>query len=100
MCVCVCARARWEWTARPRARSAVLAILREFGCFFEGEKVAKGICNVAKLATVCISISLGKTENTHCVKSCVNKISAVKINLHQSVINKKKLKRNAGMFMK
>ncbi len=106
VCVCVCVRARWEWTARPCARSAVLAILREFGCFFEGEKVAKGICNVAKLATVCISISpttgwaTGLTENTRCVKSCVNKISAIKIYLHQRVINKKKLKRNARMFMK
>ncbi len=40
-----------------------------FGRFFEGKKVAKGVCNVAKLATLCISISpatgraTGQTEN-------------------------------------
>ncbi len=28
------------------------------GRFFEGKKIAKGVCNVAKLATLCISISL------------------------------------------
>ncbi len=28
-----------------------------FGCFFEGKKITKGVCNVAKLATLCISIS-------------------------------------------
>ncbi len=28
-----------------------------FGRFFEGKKIAKGVCNVAKLATLCISIS-------------------------------------------
>ncbi len=50
-----------------------------FGWFFEGKKVAKGVCNAAKLATLCISISptmgwaTGQTENKH----CVNKISAV-----------------------
>ncbi len=27
------------------------------GAFFEGKKVAKGVCNVAKLVTLCISIS-------------------------------------------
>ncbi len=43
----------------------------------------KRVCNVAKLATLCISISpttgqaTGQTENTR----FVNKISAVKINL-------------------
>ncbi len=47
-------------TARPRAHTAVPAILRNkirFRHFFEGKKVAKGVCNVAKLATLCISIS-------------------------------------------
>ncbi len=54
-----------------------------FGRFFEGKKIAKRVCNVAKLATLCISISpttgwaTGQTENTRCVK----KISAVKMNL-------------------
>ncbi len=44
-----------------------------FGCFFEGKKVSKGVCNVVKLATLCISISpttgqaTGQTENTRCV---------------------------------
>ncbi len=73
-------------TARPLARMAVPAILEDylrFGHFFEGKKVTKGICNVAKLATLCISISpttgwsAGQIENAR----CVNKISAVKINL-------------------
>ncbi len=73
-------------TARPLARMAVPAILGDylrFGCFFEGKKVAKGICNVAKLATLCISISpttglaAGQIENVR----CVNTISAVKMNL-------------------
>ncbi len=45
----------------------------KFGCFFEGKKVAKGVCNVAKLATMYISISpttgwtTGQTENTNCI---------------------------------
>ncbi len=44
-----------------------------FGRFFEGKKVAKVVCNVPKLATLCISISptrdwtTGQTENTRCV---------------------------------
>ncbi len=69
MCVC----ARWEWTARPHA--AIPAILRDkgFGRFFEGKTDAKGVCTVAKLATLCISISpttgwaTGQAENIRCV---------------------------------
>ncbi len=58
-----------------------------FGRFFEGKKVSKGVCNVAKLATLCISISpttgwaTGQTENMRCVNRTLKKISAVKINL-------------------
>ncbi len=44
---------------------------------FEGKKVTKGVCIVAKLATLCISISpttgwaTGQTENTCCINQCV-----------------------------
>ncbi len=68
----VCARAG---RARPCARATVRWFSEtRFGCFFEGKKVAKGVCNVAKLATLCISISpttgwaTGQTGNTRCVK--------------------------------
>ncbi len=50
-----------------------------FGRFFEGKKVAKGVCNVAKLATLCVSISpttgwaTGQTENTRCVNRALKK---------------------------
>ncbi len=49
------------------------------GRFFEGKKVAKGVCNVSKLATLCISISptmgwaTGQTENTLCVNHALKK---------------------------
>ncbi len=55
-----------------------------FGRFFEGKKVAKGVCNVAKLATLCISISLtkgwatGQTENTLCVNRALKKFVPLK----------------------
>ncbi len=68
----VCARAG---RARPRATVPVT----RFGRFFEGKKVAKGVCNVAKLATLCISISpttgwaTGQTENTRCVNCALKK---------------------------
>ncbi len=79
----MCARAG---RARPRARAAVPAL--GLGAFFEGKKVAKEVCNVAKLATLCISISpttgwaTGQSENTRCVNRALKKVSAVKINLH------------------
>ncbi len=74
--VCACAgRARhrqnmtqYRWFSETR-----------FGCFFEWKKVAKGVCNVAKLATLCISISpttgwaTGQTENTRCVNRVFKK---------------------------
>ncbi len=76
--VCAC------WKARPRARAAVPAIFGDeirFGHFFFREKkVAKGVCNVAKLATPCISISpttgwaMGQTENTRCVNRTLIKL--------------------------
>ncbi len=55
-----------------------------FGCFFEGKKVAKGVCNVAKLATLYISISptvgwaTGQTENTRCVNRALKKFVPLK----------------------
>ncbi len=75
----VCARAG---RARPRAYAAVP--VTRFGRFFEGKKVAKGVCNVAKLATLCISISpttgwaMGQTENTRCVNCALNKLVPLK----------------------
>ncbi len=55
-----------------------------FGRFFEGKKVAKGVCNVPKLATLCISISptrgwtTGQTENTRCVNRALKKLVPLK----------------------
>ncbi len=55
-----------------------------FGRFFEGKNVAKGVCNVAKLATLCISISpimgwaTGQTENTRCVNRALKKLVPLK----------------------
>ncbi len=70
---CVCARAG---RAGPRARAVPVT---RFGRFFEGKKVAKGVCNVPKIATLCISISptrgwaMGQTENTRCVNRVLKK---------------------------
>ncbi len=55
-----------------------------FGRFFEGKKFAKGVCNVAKLATLCISISpttgwaTGQTENTRSVNCTLKKLVPLK----------------------
>ncbi len=55
-----------------------------FERFFEGKKIAKGVCNVAKLATLCISISqtkgwaTGQTENTRCVNRALKKLVPLK----------------------
>ncbi len=55
-----------------------------FGRFFEGKKIAKGVCNVAKLASLCISISptkgwaMGQTENTCCVNRALKKFVPLK----------------------
>ncbi len=55
-----------------------------FGRFFEGNKVAKGVCNVAKLATLCFSISpttgwaTGQTENMRCVNRALKKFVPLK----------------------
>ncbi len=55
-----------------------------FGRFFEGNKVAKGVCNVPKLATLSISISptrgwaTGQTENTRCVNRALKKLVPLK----------------------
>ncbi len=68
--------------ARPCARAAVPAGLRNeirFGAFLKGKKVTKGVCNVAKLATLYISISpttgwaMGKTEKMRCVNCALIK---------------------------
>ncbi len=97
--------ARWtEQTHRERERERErcvralgeqdLALARQYGdsqklglgAFLKGKK-SLGVCNVAKLATLCISISpttgwaTGQTGNTRCVNRALKKISAVKINL-------------------
>ncbi len=81
----MCVRVARAETARPRPHVAVPAGLRNeirFGHFFEGKKVTKDVCNVAKLATLCISIcpttgwATGQTENTR-----IKKNSAIKMNL-------------------
>ncbi len=69
----VCVRAG---RAGPRARAVPVT---RFGRFFEGKKVTKGVCNVPKIATLCISISptrgwaMGQTENTRCVNRVLRK---------------------------
>ncbi len=77
---------------REREREQDLALARQyrrfsetrFGRFFEGKKVAKGVCNVAKLATLCISISpttgwaTGQTGNTRCVNRALKKLVPLK----------------------
>ncbi len=56
---------------------------KRFVRFFEGKKDAKGVCKVAKLATLCISISPTTGRATDQIENvcCVNKISAFKMNL-------------------
>ncbi len=55
-----------------------------FGRFFGGKKIAKGVCNVAKLATLCFSISpttgraTCQTENTRCVNRALKKLVPLK----------------------
>ncbi len=55
-----------------------------FGRFFEGEIDAKGVCTVAKLATLCISISpttgwaTGQAENMCCVNRALIKLVPLK----------------------
>ncbi len=80
MCVRAC-------TGITRPRAALPAILRNeimFGRFLEGKKVAKGVCNVAKLA-LCISISptmgwaTSQTENTRCVNRPLIKLLPLKL---------------------
>ncbi len=64
-------RARWE--SKTSHGSTGDSQKLGLGAFFEGKKVSKGVYNVAKLATLCISISLttgwatGQTKNTLCV---------------------------------
>ncbi len=71
--------------ARPCASATVRRFSEtRFGRFFEGKKVAKGVCNVAKLATLCISISpttgwaTGQTVNTRCVNRALKKLVPLK----------------------
>ncbi len=76
--------ARWESkTSRSRGSTGDSQKLG-LGAFLKGKKVAKGVCNVAKLATLCISISpttgwaTGQTENTRCVNRALKKLVPLK----------------------
>ncbi len=73
------------WERRTlRSRSTGESQKLGFGRFFEGKKIAKGVCNVTKLATLCISISptkgwaTGQTENTRCVNRALKKLVPLK----------------------
>ncbi len=66
--------ARWESkTSHSRGSTGKSQKLNKVWMLFEGRKVTKGVCNVAKLTTLCISISpttgwaTGQTENTRCI---------------------------------
>ncbi len=56
-----------------------------YALFLKGKKVSKGVCKVAKLATLCISISpttgwtTGQTENAHCVNRMLIKLVPLKL---------------------
>ncbi len=75
--VCACA-------GRARPGSTGDSQKLGLGRFFKGKKVAEGVCNVAKLATLCISISptmgraTGQTENTRCVNRALKKLVPLK----------------------
>ncbi len=76
--------AHWESkTSRSRGSTGDFQKLG-LGAFLKGKKVAKGVCNVAKLATLCISISpttgwaTGQTENTRCVNRALKNIVQLK----------------------
>ncbi len=53
--------------------------------FLRRKKIAEGVCNVAKLATLCISIypntgwAMGQTENTRCVNRGLIKLVPLKL---------------------
>ncbi len=54
---------------------------KDLGTFLKGKKVTKGVYNVVKLATLCISISptMGQTENTLYVNKTLIKIVPLKL---------------------
>ncbi len=58
--------------------------LNKVWALFEGKKVTKGVCNVAKFATLCISISsttgraTGQTENMRCANRTLIKLVPLK----------------------
>ncbi len=77
-------RALGEKLSRRRERERGVCARWESRTFFEGKKIAKGVCNVAKLATLCISISptmgraTGQTENMRCVNRVLKKLMPLK----------------------
>ncbi len=74
----VCARAG---RARPCARATVRRFSEtRFGCFFEGKKVAKGVCNVAKLASPFLQLRVGPWVKPE-IHAALKKFSALKMNL-------------------
>ncbi len=77
------------WQYRQFSETAFLKRKKSgLGAFWvlllEGKKSHYGVCNVAKLATPCISISptmgwaTGQTENTHCVNHTLIKLVPLK----------------------
>ncbi len=52
-CVCTC----WEPKTSRSSTGDSRGLNKVWPLYFRGKTVAKGVCNVAKLATLCISIS-------------------------------------------
>ncbi len=75
--------ARWD-SKTAGDNTGDLQRLNKVWVLFEGNKVAKEVCNVAKLATLCISISpttgwaTGQTENLRCVNRTLIKLVPLK----------------------
>ncbi len=77
-------RARWESKILRSRDSTGDSQKLGLGAFLKGKKVAKGVCNVPKLATLSISISpttgwaTGQTENMRCVNRALKKLVPLK----------------------
>ncbi len=58
--------------------------LNKVWALFLGKKIIKGVCNVAELATLCISISpttgwaMGQTENMCCINRALKQLEPLK----------------------
>ncbi len=71
-------------TTRPRGSTCDSQRLNTFWVLFLREKVTKGVCNAAKLASLCIYISpttgwaTGQTESMRCVNRALIKLVSLK----------------------